>query len=63
MAPIHRRLKNLWVDLADPRDMTDEEYHDVADEDMDRLHEALEDLVENFSKDWEVEYSVSYRDL
>lgn len=39
--------------------MTDEEYHDVADEDMDRLHEALEDLVENFSKDWEVEYSVS----
>ncbi|EJT46665.1 hypothetical protein A1Q2_01308 [Trichosporon asahii var. asahii CBS 8904] len=39
------------------RDMTDEEYHDVADEDMDQLHEALEDLVENFSKDWEVEYS------
>lgn len=39
--------------------MTDEEYHDVADEDMDQLHEALEDLVENFSKDWEVEYSVS----
>lgn len=39
--------------------MTDEEYHDVADEDMDLLHESLEDLVENYSKDWEVEYSVS----
>lgn len=62
MAPTGRR-KNLWVDVADLRDMTDEEYHDVADEDMDRLHEALEDLVENFSKDWEVEYSVSYSDL
>lgn len=39
--------------------MTDDEYHEVADQDMDRLHEGLEDLTENFSKDWEVEYSVS----
>lgn len=40
--------------------MTDNEYHDVADEAMDTLHEGLESLVEDFGPpEWEVEYSVS----
>jgi frataxin-like iron-binding protein CyaY len=46
--------------LADRSDLTDNEYHDLADESMDTLHEGLEALVEDFGPpEWEVEYSVS----
>ncbi|WOO76562.1 Frataxin, mitochondrial [Vanrija pseudolonga] len=40
------------------RDLTDAEYADRADADMDLLHEAIEVLVEDFgAANWEVEYS------
>ncbi|KAL1413666.1 hypothetical protein Q8F55_001445 [Vanrija albida] len=40
------------------RDLTDAEYADLADADMDTLHEAIEVLVEDFgAANWEVEYS------
>ena len=51
-----------WVtSLSDRSDLTDSEYHALADEDMDTLHEGLEVLCEEYapSTDWEVEYSVS----
>lgn len=42
--------------------MSSAEYEDVSDTDMDKLHERLEILCEEYGPDaWEVEYSVSRR--
>ena len=40
--------------------MSASEYDEVADEDLDRLHESLEGVCEEYGQgEWEVEYSVS----
>ncbi|BEJ11774.1 hypothetical protein CspHIS471_0202340 [Cutaneotrichosporon sp. HIS471] len=46
------------ADGIEVRSLTDNEYHDLADESMDILHENLETLCEDFGPpNWEVEYS------
>ncbi|WVF68384.1 iron donor protein CyaY [Kwoniella sp. CBS 6097] len=59
-----RRLAGPSNDSTPALSMTTEEYERVSERDMDRLHENLEILCEEFGQsDWEVEYSSGVMNL
>ncbi len=54
-------LKDMTLRCPLFRDLSLSQYHDVADESMQRLLESLEEITESATgtEEWDVDYSVS----